>query len=156
MLQAALAALAAAAAIAGKFQKDAADRKAEERAKQIHKQQTITGILQNRAQKSGVDTVQSAVAANDQEFLRNLAANRRDTSGDWVPLVGALSGVAQGVAGDLASAPAAAAKQILPPQAPQPAAPKAFEYPQYGKPVDDEDERRKFLAGLASRGGWQV
>lgn len=151
MIQAALAALAAIAALGSKAQKDASDARRENALKALHKQQTVQGILQNRAQAGGANTIQSQIAGGDQEFLRQLAAGRRDSSGDVVPFVNAASGVAQGIAGDIAKTPkvdSVPASQV--------------NFQDYSGPNaaglkldnDDQDEQQKFLAQLASRNGY--
>lgn len=141
-----MAALAAVAALGGKAFKDAADANAQNRARALHKQQQQIGILQNRAQMGGADTLRSTLASNDQEFLRNLAANRRDTSGDMLPFVNALSGVAQGIASDVAKTPSA-------PKAQQSLAPISNTLDQFDDPNDPA--KRSFLMGIAKRNGWQ-
>ena len=155
MINAILAAAAAVASLASKAQRDAADARRENALKALHKQQTVQGILQNRAQAGGANTLQSQIAGSDQEFLRQLAAGRRDSSGDILPFVNSLSGVAQGIASDAAKTPKA------------PSVPASqVNFQGYSGtdaggtggliPSDDEDERNKFLRGLASRGGMQA
>lgn len=160
MIGAALAALAAVASLAQKSAKDAEDARRENSLKALHKQQNITGILQSRAQAGGANTLGSQLASGDQQFLRQLAAGRRDTSGDAVPFVNAVSGIAQGVASDIDKS------------TPQSVPASSVNFQSYSGPdvqtspvadnsqpmlaansMGDEEDRDRFLANLANRSG---
>lgn len=154
MIQAGLAALAAIAGLAGKAAQDKARKEQEERERQQFKASHVNSILARRADMGGADTTRSGLAAEEQQFLRQQAANRPDTSGDFLPFVNALSGVAQGVAGDLAKAPSAVANAVSTAVKPQQSlAPISNVIDQYGDP--DDPEKRSFLMKLAQRNGWQ-
>jgi hypothetical protein len=143
VIQAGLAAAAMAAGLMGQQAKARDDKKREDREKEAFKRQQIAGILQNRAAVAGVDTQQSQLENDEQNFLRQLASQRRDTSGDWLPFVQGAASLAQGVAGDIASKPTAAAPMSKETLAPT--------FQQYGNRPEDE---QSFLMRLARKGGF--
>lgn len=149
----AAAAAAAIAAIASLAQKSAADAEEARRInneKRMNKQAEISGILSQRAQAGGVNTSQSGLAGRQLDFMRQLNASHRDSSGDFVPLTNAVAGIGSSLV-DSAGKPQAASV---------PSSNVNFQGYAGGDStagaspsLDDYDpEKRKYLLSLASRG----